>query len=236
MATPITGAARFTACAAILGAIFAYTTITLSMMVTGEDTSLILSGSKMLSLPDATRELYRWSMLTDIFGFYLPALVVGAYLWHAQRERAGALGSIALLAVGFYATVGIVGAAVQQAVVTPLTGIYGQGDASASAAAAVVWTTIAHAVQYGLWWSEGLVMLFWGLVVGGQLKQAGWGWFSLLLLKLVGFAFTLFLVFGFFKSLDDLMKLMELSFLLLFPLWLMIFGVRLLSGKRVVAA
>ena len=74
-------------------------------------------------------------------------------------------------------------------------------------------------------------MLFWGLVGGGQLKKAGSGWFSLLLLKLVGISFTLFLIFGFFKPLDDLMKLMEMSFLMLYPLWLLIFGVQLLRGQ-----
>jgi hypothetical protein len=231
MQKKLTGATRFTAYAAIFGAIFAYTTITLSMMVTGDDTSMILSGAKVLSLSDEIRELYRWSMLTDIFGFYLPSLVVGGYLWHVFRDEAGALGSIAVLAIGFYATVGIIGASIQQAVVTPLAQLYGHGDPSIKAAAEVTWTTIAHAVQYGLWWSEGLVVLFWGLVVGGQLKRAGWGWFSLLLLKLVGISFTLFLVFGFFKSLDELMKIMEMSFLVLYPLWLLVFGVRLLRGQ-----
>ncbi|WP_371234469.1 hypothetical protein ACAW63_14130 [Pseudomonas sp. QE6] len=224
-------AARFTACAAILGGILAYTTVILSMIVTGDDTSLVLSGAKMLSLPAEVRDIYRWSMLTDIFGFYLPSLVVGGYLWHVFRDEAGALGSIALLAIGFYATVGIIGASTQQAVLTPLVQLHEQGDASIKAAAEVTWTTVAHAVQYGLWWSEGLVVLFWGLTVGAQLKRAGSGWFSLLLLKLVGISFTLFLIFGFFKPLDELMKLMEMSFVTLYPLWLLIFGVQLLRGN-----
>jgi len=235
MSSKITGAARFTACAAILGAVFAYTTIALSILVTGDDASMILFGAKVLSLPGEVQEIYRLSMLTDILGFYLPSLVVGGYLWHIFRNDAGALGSVALLAIGFYATVGIIGASVQQAVITPLAHLYGSGDPSIKAAAEVTWTTIAHAVQYGLWWSEGFVVLFWGLVVGGQLKRTGWGWFSLLLLKLVGMSFTLFLIFGFFKSLDDLMKMMEMSFLVLYPLWLLIFGVRLLRGYGEVA-
>ncbi|WP_416311316.1 hypothetical protein [Pseudomonas sp. W03] len=227
----LTAAARVTAYAAILGGILAYTTVILSMVVTGDDTSMVLNGAKMLSLPAETRDIYRWSMLTDIFGFYLPTLVVGGYLWHVFRDEAGALGSIAVLAIGFYVTVGIIGASTQQAVISPLVQLHEQGDASVKAAAEVAWSAIAHAVQYGLWWSEGLVVLFWGLVVGGQLKKAGCGWFSLLLLKLVGISFTLFLIFGFFKSLDDLMKLMEMSFLILYPLWLLIFGVQLLRGK-----
>lgn len=236
MSSKITGATRFTAYAVILGAIFAYSTIMLSMMVTGDDTSMILFGAKVLSLPDEIRELYRWSMLTDILGFYLPSLVVGGYLWHVFRNDAGALGSIAVLAIGFYATVGIIGASVQQAVIAPLAELYGSGDPSIKAAAEVTWTTVAHAVQYGLWWSEGLVVLFWGLVVGGQLKRTGWGWCSLLLLKLVGMSFTLFLIFGFFKSLDEWMKVMEMSFLVLYPLWLLIFGVQLLRGQGEFAA
>lgn len=225
---PSNGAARLTAWSAIAGALFAWLNVALSVSVTGQDTGMILHGASMLDLPAETREMFRWCMLADIFGFYLPVLVIGGYLWHAFRDEAGALGDIAVLALGFYVTVGIAGAAVQQAVLQPLAHLHAGGDDTVKAAAEAAWTTVAYAVQNGLWWSEGPVVLLWGLVIGRHLKRAGAGWFSLLLLKIVGWGFALFFILGFFPELGDITELVEVVFVLVFPLWMLLFGWQLL--------
>lgn len=221
-------ALRFTAWSAILGAIFAWLNVALSLSVTGRDAGMILHGPTMLALPGDTRDLFRWSMLADILGFYLAVLVIGGYLWHAFRDAAGALGDIAVLAILFYVLVGAGGAAMQLAVLNPLAHLHAGGDDTVRAATEAAWTSMAYAVQNGLWWSEGPVVLLWGLVVGGQLKKAGWGWFPLLLLKIVGWCFALFFVFGFVEGLDTLGELMETVVVLLFPLWMLLFGWKLL--------
>jgi hypothetical protein len=122
-------------------------------------------------------------MLADILGFYLPVLGIGAYLWHRFRDRTGAMGDMALLAIALYAIVGVAGAAIQLAALNPLAQLHAGGDASVRAAAETTWTALANASQKGLWWSEGPVVLFWGLVVGPQLAKEAWGQPRLVLLN-----------------------------------------------------
>jgi hypothetical protein len=219
---------RFTAWAAILGCLFAYLNVALSLMVTGQDTAMVLHGATMLALPAETRDVFRWSMLADILGFYLPVLAIGGYLWRTFREEAGAFGDIAALAIVLYVMLGISGAAMQQAVLHPLARLHAGGDDTVRAATEATWTAVANAVQNGLWWCEGPLVFFWGLIVGSQLKKAGWGWFPLLLLRIVGWSFGLFFVFGFFPDLNALTELVETVVVLLFPLWMLLFGWQLL--------
>lgn len=221
-------ATRFTGWCAILGGLFAYANVALVLMVTGGDTEMILRGPTMLALSAEVRDMFRWGMFADILGFYLPVLVIAAYLWHRFRDSAGVLGDMAVLAMVLYAVVGVGGAAMQLAILHPLAQLHASGDDATRAAAEAAWTTIAHASQKGLWWSEGPVVLFWGLVVGKQLRRAGWGRLSLLLLKVTGWCFGLFFLFGMFPGLNALMKAMLIIVVLIFPLWMLLFGVQLL--------
>src|SRR5215469_11023952 len=100
---------RFTAWSAIIGAILAYANVVLSMMVTGSDTDMVLHGATMLALSSDTRDLFRLSMLADVFGFYLAVLVIGGYFLHVFREELGALGNMIAFAIGLYAVLGISG-------------------------------------------------------------------------------------------------------------------------------
>jgi hypothetical protein len=230
-------AMRFTAWTAIVGGLFAYANVALVLVVTGGNTALILDGAGMLALPAAARDLFRWGMFADILGFYLPVLVIGAYLWHRFRDRTGAMGDIALLAIALYAIVGVCGAAIQLAALDPLARLHAGGDAAARAAAEAAWTAIAHASQKGLWWSEGPVVLFWGRVVGAQLATEEWGQPRLVLLKTTGWCFGLFFLSGMFAALDTLMKAMLVIVVLIFPLWMLSFGAQLLrcwSGRAVI--
>ena len=219
---------RFTAWSAVIGGLFAYLNVALSLMVTGEDTDMIFHGATVLTLPTETRDLYRESMLADVLGFYLPVLVIGGYLWHTFRDSAGALGDIAVLAILLSVVLGISGAAMQQSVLHPLARLHAGGDDAVKAATEAVWTAVAYAAQKGLWWCEGPVVLLWGLIVGDQLKKAGWNRWFLLLLRINGFAFGLFFLFGFFPELNAVTDLIETVVVLLFPLWMLLFGWQLL--------
>ncbi|WP_075795755.1 hypothetical protein [Massilia putida] len=225
-------AARFTAWTAIVGGLFAYTNVALVLMATGGNTEAILHGATMLALPTGTRDLFRWGMCADIVGFYLPVLAIGAYLWHRQREQTGAMGDMALLAILLYAVVGVAGASLQLAALHPLAQMYAGGNESVRAAADAAWTAIAQGSQRGLWWSEGPVVLFWGLVVGPQLGKEEWGRPRLFLLKATGWCFGLFFVCGMFDALAPLMKAMLVIVVLIFPLWMLSFGGQLLRHAR----
>jgi hypothetical protein len=202
----------------------AYANVALVLSVTGEDTNMMFHGASMLALPVDTRDLFRWGMLADIMGFYLPFLVIGAYLWSAFREKAGMLGDVAMLAILSYVILGIMGAGFQQAALNPLAQLHAGGDDSMKGAAEAAWTAVAYGSQKGLWWCEGPVMLLWGLIIAKQLKNAGWSRWLVLLLLVTAWAYGGFFVLGFFSALNDLTDLLETVAVLALPLWMVWFG------------
>jgi uncharacterized membrane protein len=221
---------RFTAWSAIIGGVLAYANVGLSFAVTGPDADMVLHGASMLVLPPDTRELFRWCMVADTLGFYLPFVVIGGYFVHAFREELGALGSMVALAVALYVMVGVTGAVMQFATLHPLAHLYAGGDDATRHAAAAVWTAIANATQNGLWWIEGPLVLFWTLIAADVLKKAGWK--GSILLKIVGWAFAVFFLFGFFPDLEALSNSSEMVVVLVLPLWMLLFGGQLLRRAR----
>lgn len=221
------GVMRFTAWSAIVGGILALANVALSIAVTGSDAEMVLHGATMLALPSDTRDLFRLSMLADIFGFYLAILVIGGYFLHVFREKLGALGNMIGLAIGLYAMLGITGAAIQLAIYHPLAHLYAGGDDATRATAAAIWTAVANATQNGLWWAEGPLVLFWTPIAARHLKNAGFK--GSFLLRIVGWAFGLFFLFGYFESLSVLADASELAFVITLPLWMLWFGWQLLG-------
>ncbi|MXN78034.1 hypothetical protein GR157_25215 [Burkholderia sp. 4701] len=225
---------RFTAWNAIVGGLVAYATVGLSLAVTGGDIALVLQGASMLRLPAETRDLFRWWMLADMLGFYLPFIAIGGYFLHAFREELGALGNMVALAVGLYVMSGITGAVIQLATLHPLAHVYAGGDDAARVAAAAIWSAIANATQNGLWWVEGPVVFFWTPIAARLLKQAGWR--GTILLRIVGGFFGLFFVFGFFPGLGKVSIACETVVVLILPLWMLWFGWQLLRRSATRAA
>lgn len=227
MNTCSNGAERFTAWAAILGGIFAYLNIVFMVILTRADMALTLQGAWMLTLPAEAREYFRLSMFADVLGFYLPVLAIGGYLWNRFRNEAGAKGDMAALAITTYVVLGVTGASLQLAVLNPLADLHVAGGEAAKAAAETAWTTIAVGSQRGLWWCEGPVVLFWGLVVAPHLKREGWPSSLLWPLTVVGWGFVLFFVTGFFPALEKLTYVSLVVAVMVFPAWMLMFGLQL---------
>lgn len=221
---------RLTAWSALIGGLLAYANVGLSIAVTGSDTGMVLHGASMLSLPSDTRDLFRWCMVADIFGFYLPFVVIGGYFIHAFREELDALGNMVGFAVGLYIMVGIAGAALQLGIFDPLAHAYAGGDEATRGAAAAAWSTAANATQNGLWWCEGPLVLFWAPIAANLLRRAGWR--GSFLLKVVGWSFGFIFLFGLFPGLDALSNASELVAVLVLPLWMLLFGWQLLRRSR----
>lgn len=218
--------ARLTGWSAIVGAILAVTTNVLWVAVVGSNTDILLHGPSMLALPVESRELFRWCMLTDTFGFYLPFLIIGGYFVHAFRDELGALGNMVMLAAGLYVTVGVVGAVIQLATIQPLAHLYAGGDEATRQTAASTWTTIANATQNGLWWVEGPLVLFWAPIAARVLKNAGWK--GGVLLRIGSWSFGLWFLFGFFPALEVVSSTSEMVMTFVMPLWMLVFGWQLL--------
>jgi len=231
MIQPSAAAVRFTAWSAIVGGVFAYLNLVFVSMVVGDDVNATLHGPTMLALSTDARLFMRLSMLSDIFGFYFAVLVIAAFLWNRFRDEAGAWGDMAMLAIVVYAVVGISGAAILLATLDPLARLHAGGDEAVRSATEAVWTGIAYACQKGLWWVEGPLVLFWGLVTASQLKRAGWGRWSLLPLSIVGWSYALFFLLTFITGMADLGELFGTVGVLVLPVWMMLFGFKLLRGR-----
>ena len=67
-------------------------------------------------------------MISDCFGFYLPFLAVGVYLWRKLRPSGGLLSDIAILFLVISTMLGITGAALQASVLGPLAETYMSGN------------------------------------------------------------------------------------------------------------
>lgn len=219
--------ARFTAWSAILGGLMACATIGLSLAVTGGDIAMVLHGPLMLTLPTKARDLFRCWMLADVLGFYLPFVVIGGYFLHTFHEHLGALREMVALAIGIYILSGVTGAVIQMATLHPLAEAYAAGGDAARIAVAATWSAIANATQNGFWWVEGPLVFFWTPIAARLLKQAGWS--GSILLRIVGWFFGLFFVFGFFPSLFAITLACETVAVLALPLWMLWFGWQLLQ-------
>ncbi|WP_213308424.1 hypothetical protein [Paraburkholderia sacchari] len=217
---------RFAALSAVVGGLLVYATPGLLAMVTGPDTEMVFRGASMLALPDQTRDLFRWAMLADMFGFYLAFAVIGGYLWHALRDKAGAAGYMAGLALAFYVTVGVCGAVAQLAAIDPLSHLYVSGDLNEKAIASASWLTVVNLAQRGLWWSEAPAFFFWTLIIGRLLKQDGWG--GSILLRVTGSLAGMYFLSGLFPEFETLTNGIEMVVVVLVPLWMITFGWQLL--------
>ncbi|KMW44601.1 hypothetical protein PQH03_23830 [Ralstonia insidiosa] len=225
--------ARFTAWNAILGGLAACATLALSVVVTGGDIEMVPHGSAMLALPAEGRDLFRWWMLADVLGFYLPFVAIGGYFVHTFREELGALREMIAIAVAVYIVCGIAGAVLQLSTIHPLAHVYASGDEGAKVAAGAVWTAIANATQNGFWWVEGPLVFFWTSIAARLLKKAGWH--GSFLLHIVGWGFGVFFVFGFFPSLAAVTDAGETVGVLALPLWMLTFGWQLLRRAPALA-
>ena len=225
--------ARFTAWNAILGGLAACATLALSVVVTGGDIEMVPHGSAMLALPAEGRDLFRWWMLADVLGFYLPFVAIGGYFVHTFREELGALHEMIAIAVAVYIVCGIAGAVLQLSTIHPLAHVYASGDEGAKVAAGAVWTAIANATQNGFWWVEGPLVFFWTSIAARLLKKAGWH--GSFLLHIVGWGFGVFFVFGFFPSLAAVTDAGETVGVLALPLWMLTFGWQLLRRAPALA-
>jgi len=225
--------ARFTAWNAILGGLAACATLALSVVVTGGDIEMVPHGSAMLALPAEGRDLFRWWMLADVLGFYLPFVAIGGYFVHTFREELGALREMIAIAVAVYIVCGIAGAVLQLSTIHPLAHVYASGDEGAKVAAGAVWIAIANATQNGFWWVEGPLVFFWTSIAARLLKKAGWH--GSFLLHIVGWGFGVFFVFGFFPSLAAVTDAGETVGVLALPLWMLTFGWQLLRRAPALA-
>jgi hypothetical protein len=218
---------RFTGWVAVVGSLFAWFSLYGLYAATAGDLDAVFHPATALGLDAASLQWFRVAMLADVFGFYLPVLVVGGYLWSSSRHEGGALTDIAALSLVAYVVLGVAGASMQLAALPALAEAHAAGDSAVQIADQSAWLAIVTATERGLWWAEGPVMGLWAGLMGSVLRRQGRAYGALLMvcgaLYLVSFGAE-------FLGIRTTAGLSETLGVLLFPLWLLLTGIALVRG------
>ncbi|MBN7303157.1 hypothetical protein IUQ79_14730 [Mycobacteroides abscessus subsp. bolletii] len=220
---------RLTGWTAIVAAALSWFTATAVELATGGDPDILFDPHRALSMTAASARWYRAAMLTDSLGFYLSFLIIGGYLWAQFRARGRAQADIAVLCITTYALLGVAGAAIQFATLTPLMEVHASSDPIGRAESENAWLATVYAAQRGLWWFEGPVMAFWAFFTGSQLRRCGFSFWWLL--SAAGFLYATYFLAGSLSA-TPAIRLVEAAAVVILPLWLLLFGVSLLRHQQ----
>lgn len=210
---------------AVIGAVMGGVCLLAYLAVTGFDLRLMFDPAFALTLPAGDAALFRLSMIADCFGFYLPLLALGVYLWRCLRPTGGVALDIGILFLVISTLLGIAGAMLPIAVLGPLAELYTSSDAAARHAAGAAWVTAIQGSQHGLWVMEGPTLGFWAVVTGMALRSQGAKLGAPLVM--LGIAYALYAVLMFVGA--D--RLAQLGLLMVLPMQLLlmtVFGIGLL--------
>ncbi|MDB6145611.1 MAG: hypothetical protein JWP80_4655 [Pseudomonas sp.] len=213
---------------AIIGALVGWINVGLYVAATGGDFSVVFKPEVFLALPSQAHNYLHSAMVLDTLGFYLPFLIVGGYLSALLRNEHGAVIDMATLCIVTYVVMGIAGASILFATVSPLAVMHAAGNAQSKAASEAAWLVVVNAAQHGLWVMEGPVMGFWGLIIGSAMRASGMPYGRLLMA--VGVCYASGFVAG-VLGLSQLGEVIQMVFIVLLPLWAFLTGVALLRQR-----
>ncbi len=182
---------------------------------------------KLLGMANLNVALVRWSMLTDLFGYYLLLLPCIYFLRPYLREQTPWADLITFCGTA-YVLIGAIGAVVMAEIVCPLLTQYATAPPAQQAHIQTTYQTLNRFVYNGLWnLLETLLGGVWWTMTGAVLvtwhKPLGW----------------VTIVLGLFTALDALGNLVGLNlaasiglnvYLLLAPIWAIWLGA--LLGKQ----
>lgn len=216
----------FAGWSAIIGAVMGSVCLLAYLAVTGFDLPLLFDPAFALTLSSGDAGLFRLSMIADCFGFYLPVLALGVYLWRNLREEGGIAIDVGILFLVISTLLGVAGAILPVAVMGPLADLYAVGEPAAQYAAGAAWMTAIQGSQMGLWVMEGPTLGFWAVANGRVLSRQG---HKLgLPLILLGLAYMLYAALMFIGA-DRIAQLGLLVVLPMQVLLIALFGIGLLK-------
>lgn len=173
-------------------------------------------------------EMLRWSMITDVFGYYLMLLPVVFYfkVWLDNKTPWNNL--ITFLGTSFI-LMGALGATILTTVWPYLLETYATASANEQGNIEILFQTFSQVVAVGIWnLLDGITGGLWWLLIGLFLRSSHkvLAWLSvivgtLMLLDSMGNIFT-------FKVLSEIVLNI---YLLLAPIWAIVMGIALLKNK-----
>jgi Domain of unknown function (DUF4386) len=219
---------RLVAAAAIVSAPLAFGNIALGAAAIGYavDVRAVLDPAAATPIGATDAGLLRWSMICDLFGYYLLLAPLALLLGHLLRPKRPGMVQLYTWCGLAYTLVGAIGAAVFAAVAPPLIADYGQAATPRRELLEVVYTSFANAVVNGLWNPLEMILgsVWWlgiGLAVRGELPWLG------LLTIVVGIC-ALLDAAGRIFAVTAIFAIGLAGVLLLIPIWALCFGLALL--------
>lgn len=182
----------------------------------------------IFSTQGVSSSLLRWSMITDIFGYYL-LLLPSLFLIHEWMKTKTAWAAVFTTCGGIYIIAGAAGAAILGSAWPSLLDKYPSASPEQQEIIRQNFETLSLAVVDGLWnLLDALAFGVWFIAIGFLLikHHAFLGWFTLFTGLCSALDFT-GNIFGMKALADAALNL----YLVLAPLWAIVFGIALLRNQ-----
>ena len=216
---------RFTAMTAIMSFLFAVASIVLQGIPINFSPDIAANPALWLVVGADGASLFRWGMILDMLGYYLPLLPIALFLWRWLRSRnPDWLLFYTSCGLG-YSFIGAFGAAILAAVHPPLINAYTQATVEQRSVIETVFSVIWNMVFGGMWnilavMLAGIWFLGIGLLLRGERRL-----FSIfsLILSISALLDSL----GMILSVEALALPAVASYVLLAPIWAVWLGIDL---------
>jgi hypothetical protein len=165
--------ARTAALAAVASTPSAAGCLLLGLLAAGFDPAAMGDPAAAITRGTGSADLFYWSMILDMFGYYLLLAPASLYLWFWLSPRAPGLVSLCTAAGLAYILIGSAGAVMLAAAARPLSRAYLQASGADQEIVALAFETVTHLVYGGLWSILELILggVWWlgiGLLLRGE--------------------------------------------------------------------
>lgn len=182
----------------------------------------------IFSIPEVSPSMLKWSMIADVFGFYLMLLPVLIYVYEWTKGRTPWSRVFAICGIA-YILMGAVGASILSTTWPVLLDSYPGASLEQQEVIKATFTAISMVITGGVWnVFDALVMGIWFIGIGTVIRtdNALWGWVTI--------------VIGVISLLDSLGNILEVHalaeaavnlYLVLAPAWALGFGMAVVQNK-----
>jgi hypothetical protein len=220
------GFRAFTGVAAILAGLLAIASGVAGAAALGPDVAAGLDPKHLLEISTGSAGLLRWSLLLDVFGYYLLLAPLAIYLWYSSKSVSRPWVTLFTACGLFYILIGAIGASILAAVLPPLIESYRSASGATREAAGLVLIAFVNAVYQGLWNPLEMVLGgVWWLGSGAIIQHTR---LALGITTLILGAAAWLDALGAIFELQPLFLVGLCAVLLLIPLWALWFGIDLL--------
>ncbi len=179
-----------------------------------------------LSAGASGASMLKWSMVLDVFGFYLLLAPAAFFLWYWLKPKAPARVGFYTFCGLAYILLGAAGAAILSAVWPPMISAYAQSSGAQAEALEIVFGALTNAVVGGIWNSlDPITSGIWWLGIGLLLRseRRGLGIFTVVL-GIVSLLSGIGTILGIFILATIALNL----FFLMQPIWALWLGIDLM--------